>query len=344
MPTRRSSVRVKARVSKTCKMPLIDKIWTICKAQAFYARFFWLDSRRVKKELEAVFANDPLHSIPTGYLKRLHQYGMYALLFSRWFSGLRGHRLSNKEIQAILCFGFCNPLLDDLVDEHDISLERLLALRDDPAISSRHEFEHFLGKAFTRLRQLKAGSMESFDHRLGPLLAAQVRSKEQTRQISLAEIEKITCDKGGYALLLLRSLLDPPLIENEEELVYSVGAMIQFINDVFDFHKDYRSGISTMATHIGDPGGIRACFDEFAGKVHGSLSALGAAKGDKRFFLFHFAMIAGRGEICLEQFARTKREKGCFDPRQLERSYFICDMHKAENVLKLARYCLAEGL
>jgi hypothetical protein len=94
---------------------------------------------------------------------------------------------------------------------------------------------------------------ESIQEALNAVFKEQVRSKKQKNSdLTEDEIKDITFAKGGTAFLLYRKAFGEISTRCEEKFYYTLGAIMQLENDIFDVYKDRQEGIRTLVTACHD--------------------------------------------------------------------------------------------
>lgn len=86
---------------------------------------------------------------------------------------------------------------------------------------------------------------------LDEIFKAQRESRrQQRRETPVAELRRITLQKGGYGIMAGLHVLNPHLQpgDPEYEALVSIGRWGQIIEDVLDEHEDRRQGIRTLVT------------------------------------------------------------------------------------------------
>ena len=173
------------------------------------------------------------------------------------------------------------------------------------------------------------------------LLQAQKRSKDlSVDKSSEADIKRAADDKGGYTALLVRKVLTHPMQECEEKAVYKLGALIQFMDDIFDIYEDSRNDVCSLAypTPRIDRLSIdyRRCLQE-------TLALFYRLPYERRYiekFSYLLVLLVSRTFVCLDRLEKLAKKSGDFNPRCFDRKSLICDMEKPANLLKSLYYTI----
>ena len=279
------------------------------------------------------------HKLDPNYFSPIRHYLIGLRITNLWFSTLRGYPCKEHEIMAGRYLGAMTPLFDSLFDDKRLTMNDI---RD--AISSQNPDNLII----TLLRTFRTHLLENVKNRenveekLELVIQSQMQSLEQKNpDISIDQVRRITFDKGGFALLLCRSILDHPMKENEEEMILHLGALVQLTNDIFDVLEDHRKSIKTMADGISD-------FDSLTSEHQGLIISFlrESERCDyKKSNLWKFQalvmLILSRGLVCIDHLKKSQKENnGVFHPGSMSRKQLICDMEKPSNFLKSLKYSL----
>ncbi len=175
-----------------------------------------------------------------------------------------------------------------------------------------------------------------------PVYEAQVKSlKQQSPDISLEEIDLITREKGGYSLLYYRCPIQPNPSERESEFLFTAGAFLQLLNDIFDVYKDHQESIQTRPIRSTSLDELRSYFLSEMNAVQRAYDRLDIpSKRSRRFFNLIILAMA-RGLTCLDHYQKVEYTSGgVFKPETYERKQLICDMEKWSNNVKQLKYFL----
>jgi hypothetical protein len=182
---------------------------------------------------------------------------------------------------------------------------------------------------------------ERFNGCFAKLGVAQDNSAEQLSKhiLSKEELEKIMVEKGGYATLLYRSILDHPLKKGEEAAILQLGGTLQLINDAFDIYKDHEQGIQTLLTTATDIHAIANDFDERIKSVFTSFIQLDYEPKNIRKTLLQLATVLSRGKVCFQQLQSLQNGQSNFELKNFTRKELICDMQKLKNIKSSMAIC-----
>jgi hypothetical protein len=266
--------------------------------------------------------------------KRIQFYTAQSAITNLWFSTLRGYRPTKEEVEYAQWLGAFTPIADDLMDDEGTPFE---VLEMNP---SNHTPSHIL---FTflieKLKPLRTKKPD-FDTYFGK--ATYFAQNESLKQLSkeplaLEEITKITYDKGGYATLLYRMILQNSAVEGEENCIYTLGAILQLLNDLFDMHKDYHNGAQTLVTRTADVSYIRRLLKDLETNFVKSYFSLDYQSKNIEESLIAILAITTRGYVALEQYEKLQGVDSQINISAYSRKPLIVDMEKLENIWKSFR-------
>ncbi len=183
--------------------------------------------------------------------RRMLDYPMQnVVFFGQVYARLQNRKFQELERARISDFAAFLALYDDLFDETQLSAGQLWALAQDPAsFSPRQDKEKVCKELLLRTYQALSikDSFLAYFHRF--FLAQEAsRKQRQTEALTWEAIRKLSFDKGGWAMVLFRFLLDPPPSAEEIAACYDLGSWYQILDDIVDIHKDYREGVQTLIT------------------------------------------------------------------------------------------------
>ncbi|HEX2935139.1 MAG TPA: hypothetical protein VHO72_07280 [Bacteroidales bacterium] len=255
------------------------------------------------------------------------------------FATLRGTPVDENEQEMITSLGALTGLFDDFFDKKSLSDAEIQELINNPSRSkastdSEKLFLHFYNKALAMVLD-----PETLKKAFFAVYQAQVESKEQFNDLSREKLEDITLKKGGLSLLFYRYAMHNSLSEDEKKLLYALGGLMQFGNDIFDVYKDTQAGIRTLPNTATSINQARTLFTSLLNEVYQLTQQTSFRKRDKNQFIRMISLGLSRCFVCLDQFERIERcSGGKFTPALYSRSDLICDMEKSSNLLRSLIY------
>ena len=263
--------------------------------------------------------------------KRIWSYTLQSAATNRWFTDLRGYKTTKNEQQAAIYLGAYTPVYDDLVDDQTMNHDDIERLQTNQYKENIHFalIWYLYKKLETRLP--RKGQFKHYFQLSGEAQTASLQQLKKER-LHWDDLQKITFDKGGYATLLYRSILENEIEAKEEKAIYQLGAALQLVNDVFDVYKDHQQGLQTCITNTTD---IIIPADIFEEKVNTCILAfhdLPYSKIHIERMLWKIKVMLSRGYVCFEQLKALPAATAAFSPAKYSRSQLICDMERMKNI------------
>jgi len=296
----------------------------------------YLNSRRTERfmgELRGIVAHHG-YAISAQTEDRIRLYTMLIAITSHWFCLLRGTPPNREEIDYALRLGAFTPVADDLMDDSGLSFEDLHAQTDHS--SSEHVLFAYLLERLNSLRQMSPAFNRYFveAHKAQNVSLLQL----QKEPLDLAYLEHITYEKGGYYALLYRTVLQHPLMEGEQEFVYTVGAITQILNDIFDLHKDFHNGVQSIVTRTADMHVASRTLNDLVERLRKEIFALDYPQKNKDRAFRSILAIVARGYVALEHFFKVQGSRPKIDVAAHSQVELLVDMEKPVNVWKNVYY------
>ncbi len=287
-----------------------------------------INKRRTKRlftKLEIELAKQNL-VLGVDHKKRIASYTNQIAITNHWFSLLRNKKPDKSEIENALYLGALTPIVDDLMDGGNITYEELKSsvLHTPEQVMFAFLFgktQHFLNGNYYWERSI----------------VAQNESLKQLRNapLPLEELKQISFDKGGFFTLLYRVVLHHRLIDREEEALFTLGSMLQLLNDLFDIYKDNKNSAQTIATSTRDINLVKRELTLLEDKFCKQYLALAYPPEAKRKSLSSILSIVARGHVALEYYKSLQGNKPQLDIERYSRKELVVDMEKPINILKL---------
>jgi hypothetical protein len=166
------------------------------------------------------------------------------------------------------------------------------------------------------------------------IFSAQLRGNQQRdASLTYADVRQITCEKGGYAAVLFRLLLENPPSEAEQDALFHLGAITQFADDFFDVYEDAQANIRTIATLSADLQPVKADYLAYMQSTKEKVFRLPYSQPQLRLFWDKYLFIFVRGQVAIEQLCALQAAcGGTFIPAHHPRKALITDMEKLHNI------------
>lgn len=284
-------------------------------------------TERLLDELEKVLVSKGF-TLPDRIAKRIFFYTSQSTITNHWFSLLRGYKPLEAEKKNALYLGAFTPIADDLMDSSNMEFE--LLLENPPADSAEGVLFSYLWDKLKPLRESNPTYQEYFQK-------AQISQNESLKQLSEKKLSReelisIMENKGGYSTLLYRSLLLNDLVDNEESAIFKLGAILQFINDLFDLYKDSNNKVQTLVTNYPDFNQLEVEFNGMISELRELYKSIPYSKtAVKQSYRSIFTVIS-RGQVALNQFKSLQKKEQLLNVEDFTRKPLIVDMEKPKNI------------
>ncbi len=269
-------------------------------------------------------------SLAEKHKKRIEFYTAQSAITNYWFSTLRGEKPSASEVKNALYLGAFTPIMDDLMDELNMTFENLLAQKS----TDREEgvLFHFLMKKLQPIMQNSC----AFRHFFERAHVAQNQSLRQLQKSPLSddELEILSQQKGGYYTLLYRALLHNKLLAHEEECIYQLGGILQLSNDIFDMYKDFHQGVQTLAIKHPDIAFLKQLFHSYLLDFKDIYWQMPYAQSCKKNAFAAIMAIVCRTQVALDYYEKLQGKNQLLDIAAFSRKAMIADMEKPTNIWK----------
>ncbi len=274
-------------------------------------------------------------------IKKIKLYGMaIPAVLGEAYCAFRNVPMNETERLSITCLGGITGLFDDLFDRKNLSEEYIKHLLDFPEESKANNSNE---KLLVKLYQI---GLENSDKQVlikkyaQKVYEAQIASlKQQQTNLNIKEIEQITFDKGGFSMPLYRCGLAGEIDANDYELLFNLGAIGQFENDIFDTFKDAQAGIQTFSTTLNSVKEIRDIYEKQIIKVFKLIESTSYSKFQQVRFKHFTALVVCSALVCLDQFSKlSQRTNDEFRVNDYSRKELICDMQNPLKILKTLHY------
>jgi len=324
---------------------LLNRFFSLLKAayQLSYQGLY-LNKRRYQNELQEHIqtASDEVGKVFHRPLyNRILFYGLRGNVCNICFTTLRGFPPSEKESKAAFYLGAATAVFDDLFDQHDYTAEEALGNLVEGKYRTNAVAER-LSKKFYDLIMENLEDNQIFLDCLRKITEIQEDSKQQKNsKLNQEEIRHVTYEKGAYSVALFRSVLSHPYKTKEDEAIYTLGAIMQVMDDVFDVKVDFNDQIATLATTAQNIKQLSTEYDQLVKKCFQQFAQLGYSEKNTKQFLHQFSLIMSQGKVCCEHLENIQEKyNGDFDPKKYSKRELVCDMDLMSNKWKSLKYSL----
>ena len=276
--------------------------------------------------------------------KRRFQHYFYGTTFLATVMGsLRNRPRSRQEkllFANLSALAFC---FDDLVELIRDNGDPAMHWQDNPeaygqATDKRGLGLHLLHNIYRNLPENELLQFKAYMHRIFNVETAS--NQRQPGAPGLEDLKKLTAEKGGYSVLLFRSLLHHTLSKAEENALYQFGYLIQICDDIFDLWHDRQAGIDTTATFFAGQGEVDLMVKNFEQQVAFTYQAFRqtqypVVQVETAVHIIHYLISITR--VCLHHYIDIKYSHGKMPLEN--RTLIVVDMEKWSN-----RYLAAQNL
>jgi len=272
-------------------------------------------------DLEAQLAKRNF-SLDKSTRKRIYMYSTWSNAVTYSFSLLRGYSPNEQEQHDSLCLGALTPVADDLMDATGEALSW-----DDSDTEPENAREMLFEILKTKLKPLRQ-ERPRFELYARKVEKAQANSMRQlSNKLSDSNLlERITYDKGGFTANLYRMVLRNDPLPGEEEMIYTLGAYFQVLDDLYDMYDDHAEGIRTLVTENSDMREVRNRMRSLERQFGSRLMHLDYETRNKRKAYTALMIIVTRGRIAQDYYIKKQAKSEKLDFNAFQREELIIDM------------------
>ncbi|MDQ6812303.1 MAG: hypothetical protein M3040_00975 [Bacteroidota bacterium] len=317
-----------------------------------YVRTLLRLRRELKKQQHYIttFLNPYLNELQQKYsgsfrdeqLKKIRQYyGLFIpTILCASYKHLYGETYTKNERKRATLFGILTPVGDDLFDIDKLDAQAINKITYHPekyqatTFSARvaSEIQSFMLRDVPHPKEYLAAAKNVFEIQLETI-------KQTDRTIDDKELERITYAKGGYSVIIYHQIMEKPASAAMWKVLFFVGSLMQFGNDLFDLFKDLRDDIITLPNRCEDYEGLRQMFLSRVKECNRLIYALPYPQRRKEEFAITMHLILSRGVVVIDKMIKLEQQLGKpLHYNQLTRKQLICDMEKTKNIVKWLYY------
>ncbi len=252
------------------------------------------------------------------------------------FLHLHNKKTNRQECERLLHYFICSSVFDNFFDREELSDEDIykIAFASNTYTASNFNERISLNSHLLILNYVR--DKEKYLSVLKKEYNVQAASRKQFDvNITNEEIEQITLDKGGNAVLLCSFYLDHQASIHEENCWYKLGNIIQTINDLFDIYRDLQSGLQTIPNRMKDAHEFKKYYMNLVASLKQEIKAIDVPEKQKLHFTVSLMGICALGIIAIEQLIKIQGKAAALpDLKTLSRKDLIIDMEKKSNLWK----------
>ncbi|MDD3877696.1 MAG: hypothetical protein PHT69_13830 [Bacteroidales bacterium] len=243
--------------------------------------------------------------------ERIRFYCLLSFLTNTWFSDLRGYKPSSEEVQSALYSGALSYFVDELYDTNDYISEALInALKSKNSENSSKHRQLLVPAQYCFEKVLNQANADFLDTAFEVLEAQDLsRRQKESQYLDLDELRSITFEKGAKSVFLFRLILKNQPIAGEKEFVFTLGYLMQLVDDIFDIHKDYNEKIQTLFTNAKDVKELNRDFNLTLTLLIKQLKRLNYKSGNKTVCFIKITTVLARAMLCFDKLLQIQKEQ-----------------------------------
>lgn len=275
-------------------------------------------------------------------LKKIRQYyGLFIpTILCSSYKHLYNENYTSPERKRATLFGILTPVGDDLFDIDRLDVDAINEITYHPEryqaqTFSAHvakEIQSFMLKDVPNKKEYLAAAKNVFEIQLETI-------KQTDPAINDEELERITYAKGGHSVIIYHQIMENPASAAMWKVLFYVGSLMQFGNDLFDMCKDLRDGIITLPDRCADYTDLKALFMSRVKECNRLIYDLPYQQHKKEEFAIAMHLVISRGVVVIDKMIGLERQLGKpLNYKNMSRKQLVCDMEKTKNVLKWLYY------
>ncbi len=252
------------------------------------------------------------------------------------FLHLHHKKTNRQECERLIHYFICSSVFDNFFDREELTDEEIYNITFNSKAYTASNFNESISlQSHLLLIDFVRDKQHYFDV-LKKEYDVQVASRKQfNTSITNKEIEYITLEKGGNAVLLTSFYLDTQASIYEENVWYKLGNVIQFVNDLFDIYRDLQNGLQTIPNRLTDVKPFKQYYLSLVDDVKTSINKIEVKKSRKLVLKISCMGICALGIIAIEQLEKIQGNNNKLpDLKTLPRKSLIVDMEKKKNLWK----------
>jgi hypothetical protein len=273
--------------------------------------------------------------------KRMHDYILIQAMWTAGFCRLRGNKIEDNEIKAIVNISALAPLYDDFFDKVDMPSEKINALVNTPFTYQSTSSIENLFLEFSKRIHASIQDVPFYLENAKRVFNAQHNSKKLVSENSLSweKVKQIAFEKGASTVICMCNMLNKKLSVHEEKLMFQLGGVAQYLDDLFDLREDFIEGRQTLANPLVKVIDKRKSFNREVSIFKSILKDVDYEQSNKKAFLFPITYILGATLLTLDRYAFLEKSTGgIFKIQEYSRNDLVVDMDKLSNRWKAFKW------
>lgn len=262
--------------------------------------------------------------------KRTEGYVFILSCIAHWASLLANGKSIQQEKLKIGALSLFIPLYDDLMDDYGLSHEEAMEGVNTQSYPNGFLYKKELNWAWQNLK-IQVPDWKQFCDFLERGGVAQNQSlKQQKGNLKRNALLDITIKKGGEFNCLSWCVFTS-FSKEEAVVIYKIGTMMQFLNDLFDVYKDLQQETQTLFNSEKD---LELNYKLFSDLQEEIFDLIGNSK-DGLNLKGALSLVFSTGLVCFEQYRGLAKTTGSqFLPSHYSRKQLICDLDIKKNQVK----------
>ena len=327
---------------------MLKSVVNIIRFLPFYVKLY-MDYKRVLKytkqllkEVKPKFQNwDVL--IDAENQRRMRGYILIQTLWTAGFCLLRGERIKDNELKAIVNISALAPLYDDFFDKVEMPSQKIHALVNTPFDYKPDSEIEMLFLEFSKRIHENVHDVPFYLENAENVFKAQYESKKLVSENLLDRdfVREVAFNKGGKTVICMCNLLNEKLSNEEYKLMHQLGGVAQYLDDIFDLREDYLEGRQTLANPIKNASSLKRSFLDEIKNFKRNLEISAYTKSDKMAFFVPISYILGATLLCTSRYELLEQKtNGEFKIQEYSREDLVVDMDLWSNRIKAFKLSL----
>ncbi len=327
---------------------MLKSVVNIIRFLPFYVKLY-MDYKRVLKytkqllkEVKPKFQNwDVL--IDAENQRRMRGYILIQTLWTAGFCLLRGERIKDNELKAIVNISALAPLYDDFFDKVEMPSQKIHALVNTPFDYKPDSEIEMLFLEFSKRIHENVHDVPFYLENAENVFKAQYESKKLVSENLLDRdfVREVAFNKGGKTVICMCNLLNEKLSNEEYKLMHQLGGVAQYLDDIFDLREDYLEGRQTLANPVQNVSSLKRSFLNEIKNFKVNLEISAYSKSDKMAFFVPISYILGATLLCTKRYESLEQKtNGEFRIEEYSREDLVVDMDLWSNRIKAFKLSL----
>ena len=327
---------------------MLKSVVHIIRFLPFYVKLY-MDYKRVLKYTKQLFKEVKLNFengdllIDKQNQRRMRDYILIQTLWTAGFCLLRGQRIKDNELKAVVNISALAPLYDDFFDKVEMPSKKIHALVNTPFDYKPDSDIELLFLEFSKRIHENVNNIPFYLENAKNVFKAQYESKQLVSDNLLDRdfVKRVAFNKGGKTVICMCNLLNEKLSTEEYRLMHQLGGIAQYLDDIFDLREDYLEGRQTLANPVQNVSSLKRSFLNEIKNFKVNLEISAYSKSDKMAFFVPISYILGATLLCTKRYESLEQKtNGEFRIEEYSREDLVVDMDLWSNRIKAFKLSL----